>query len=434
MSIDFIAPQIAALVDTERAERLLRIHNAWLAYQGDGPRALPEPEAGEPDDNVRLNFNRQVVDKGVAFLFGKTLGWGAPRKGAEEKLRQFWRHSGGMSFFRKVAKNGGVSGHALVKLQPGRGGGLPRAIPLDPSNWDVEWDDEDIDRVLKFIGQWTSTDESGKVIVRRQRIEWQDDHWQIIDEVSRESGDQWETIGDERWPFEWPNIFHCQNLESPNEFWGTADLEPDVLALVGTLEKLASDMKRVVRLYGHPKPWVSGQDAASIEEVDASIDALLAFPNDNVNVGQLEMSSELGAPIVLWRELKQVLHELTRIPEVATGKLENAGSLSGVALQILYQPLLEKTEEKRDSYGGMAEVIGGRALELMGAGRDLLPTITWPEMLPGDPQLELLTLDTAKELGVVSIRTISERLGFDYDQERERMSQEPDSEPEVPEL
>ena len=65
------------------------------------------------------------------------------------------------------------------------------------------------------------------------------------------------------------------------------------------------------------------------------------------------MQSDLTSSLAYYARLKEALHEVSRVPEVATGKLESTGALSGVALQLLYGPLVQATEAKRLTYGEM---------------------------------------------------------------------------------
>lgn len=424
MSYDAIHAGMLRLVDEEHADRLEAISNRWAAYDGELPLPLPVRD-GEPDDNVRLNAHRLQVDKGVAFLFGQTITLGlgddeSDMDKQEDALRDFWRTSGGQSWFRKLAKNGAVAGHTFAKLTLDNG--KPRAIVLDPSNCEPTWDDNDIDKLTRFRIQWNAYDpERERVVVYRQTYSPEGNGWLILDEISVESGDRWEEIDRQMWAFEWIPIFHAQNRDRPNEFWGSPDLTDDLLALVASIEKVVSDIKRVVRLYGHPKPWVTG---GTFGDVDASIDAALEVANADAEIGQLQLGTELEGPINFYRELKSAWHELSHIPEIATGKVDDIGNLSGLALKILYGPLIEVSEEKRDTYGDLICDLSSRALEMMGHGSELLPTINWPDMVPGDPLVEVQVLDAGQAMGVVSKRTIAERLGFDYEQEVRRLGEE----------
>ena len=158
-----------------------------------------------------------------------------------------------------------------------------------------------------------------------------------------------------------------------------------MLDLIRAVEVLASGMRKIVRHFGHPVPYVIGETAKNLSSVNVALGQLLAVPNKDAKIGQLEMTSELSAIITLYRELRQALHEITRIPEVATGKLENAGALSGVALSILYGPAIELGSELRLSYGPMLANLAARILEL-GGQRNRIVTPQWPNITPEDRQ------------------------------------------------
>jgi len=131
------------------------------------------------------------------------------------------------------------------------------------------------------------------------------------------------------------------------------------------------------------------------------------------------MQSDLASSIELYKRLREALHEISRIPEVATGKLETTGQLSGSALQILYQPLLEKTETKRRTYGDMLVELNRRLLAMGGFGDEVFTTIHWPELLPFDPMQERQAALIDQQLGV-SNDTLLQRLGYDPDLERQK--------------
>jgi hypothetical protein len=131
------------------------------------------------------------------------------------------------------------------------------------------------------------------------------------------------------------------------------------------------------------------------------------------------MQSDLGSSIQLYLRLREAFHEIARVPEIATGRVEGVGSLSGVALQILYQPLVEKTQTKRRLYGDLLVETNRRLLAIGGFGNDLMTTLHWPELIPGDPEAEAKTLILWQQLGV-SQDTILRRLGLDPATEREK--------------
>jgi hypothetical protein len=107
---------------------------------------------------------------------------------------------------------------------------------------------------------------------------------------------------------------------------------------------------------------------------------------------------------------------VTQIPEIATGKQESIGALSGLALQILYGPLVEKTESKRRTYGDMLKEINRRLLDLGGYGPDWRVENDWAEMLPRS-EVELRnTLILDGQMGA-SKKTRLKKLGYNSDTE-----------------
>ncbi len=106
--------------------------------------------------------------------------------------------------------------------------------------------------------------------------------------------------------------------------------------------------------------------------------------------------------------------------------MESVGQLSGVALEILYQPLLEKTETKRLTYGDMLTEINRRLLAIAGYGDELYTELRWQELLPKDNLMQAQAGLALKQLGV-SGDTLVQEAGYDPDVERKKRALEPDN-------
>jgi len=131
------------------------------------------------------------------------------------------------------------------------------------------------------------------------------------------------------------------------------------------------------------------------------------------------MQSDLGNSIEVYKRIKEFLHELSRTPEIATGKLDNVGSLSGLALQILYQPIIEKTNTKRLLYGDMLIELNRRLLAIGGYGEDNYTKIIWPDILPADTTQQINEMRFDKEIGASDYTLLSKR-GYDPELEADR--------------
>jgi hypothetical protein len=153
------------------------------------------------------------------------------------------------------------------------------------------------------------------------------------------------------------------------------------------------------------------------------VDETIVLPGDNAELHNLEMQSDLTSSIEFYLRLKESLHEVARIPEVATGKLDSTGQLSGTALQMLYGPLVQATEAKRLTYGEMLIELNRRLLEMHGSGPAQICALHWPEVLPKNALEERQVAILDEQLGV-SQDTVLTRLGYDADAEKTKKGNE----------
>lgn len=403
--------------DRQRAERITR---AWSIYRGDHPRPLRVRE-GEPDDNVILNLAGLVVDTGVDALFGQEAGIVAePEAQASEArdwLKAAWKANRGMLTLQAAATNGAVSGHAALRLLPASEvARVPaRVLVVDPGMLRVIWAPDDVGVVMAYALCWRTAGEKGQQVERRQVIEREGPIWLITDQERAGTG-KWLTLDVNGWPYPWPPIIDCQNLPEPNAWWGRPDLTADVLDTQAAVNRVLSNAARVQRIHGHPKVWASG--VGDGEALDAAPDEAILLPDPDSKIGTIEPGSHVTDHVELYRVVKASLHEISRIPEITAGRLDNIGQLSGLALQILYGPLVRKTETKRRLYGEMVRTTSQRLLELAGFGPDVAVDLQWPEIVPTDDE-ERATAAEALQRAGVSRATALERIGFDPEAEAE---------------
>ncbi len=409
-------------------DRLLRYDGAWAAYHGNHPKPLAV-RRGQTDDNVIANKARVVVDKSVSFLMGSELTFELDdttkaRTPPEQHLDAVWGTPASMmARLHRLALNGAVTGDPWLKIQRADPN-PPRLIVLDPAMVTAFPSDDDIEDVPKYIIQWNATDQrTGKPIVRRQEHLRADNglSWVITDSQSRPDSNQWIQLRVELWPYDFPALAHCQNLPAPNEFYGVADLEADLIGLIYSRNFSLSNLARIIRLHAHPKTVTTG--AAGVD-VDISVDTMIMLRNPEATIKNLEMQSDLSGALNYDRRLDEALHEQSRTPSVSTGKVESLGPLSGVALGILYQPLVEKTATKRILYGELLAEVNRRLLLIAGLDAAKPTKINWPEMLPGDPLEERQTAQADLTMGVASKQTIAGKLGYDWNQEQDRIKAE----------
>ena len=403
----------ADLGDLDDFEREQRIKRAYNAYFHGGPDTLKRRK-GEVDDNIKINYARLIVDAGVANLFGSQVMVNAPAESGDEvqvAIDQMVIDNNAPLFWQKMGVSGAIGGTAYYRLMVKEDDSI-RWISLDPSTVEMEWDEQDYETVTGYI--ITFIPNAGvNSVARRHLIQRAGDDWVILEQEATD--DDWRTVNEEIWPYTFPPVGHIQNLPSPHEVYGIADLEPDVLDLCDGINRVVSNINRIVRLYAHPRTW--GKMIGDALNMDANPGAVIRLEHPDAMLDNLEMKSDLASSIDLYRRLVAALHETTRIPEVATGKLDSAGQLSSLALRILYAPLLQKVESKRRTYGNGIKEMYGRSLALMGY-EDISVEVVWPDILPVDPEAMRRTALIDSQLGV-SRTTLLEQLGYDPELEAE---------------
>lgn len=450
-------------------ERVRQIAERWTLYNGEHPKPLRvrRSKGGVAiDDNVTPNLVGLFVDKGVSFLFGEPPSFVMPKDGGndndrasgdtgdetdddaeseggvdvspeEQHLDAVWRISRRKTLLQELALNGGVGGHAYLRIVippdiPGAAPRLPYLRALDTANVEVSFDQDDYKLVNAYKVEWLILDEKGQPAVRRQMIEAVDPivgPWTITDYVSKSSvanGLFMQLGAPITWSYPFPPCVDCQNLVVPNEYYGKSDLDGGLDALNASINRVLSNLAKVVRFHGSPKTWASGITTEALAGVVIDPEGIIGLPHPEAELHTLEMESSVESIIAAFDKLKGLLHELGRVPYLDPEKLEGVGTMSGLALKILYGPLLELTSVKRGTYGDLLEETNRRLLAIAGMAKyDPAQQIhtEWADPLPSDPATEATMYEAHERLGV-SQHTIMEKLGYDPEIEKERRADE----------
>lgn len=393
---------------------------ALAIYDGNAPRQLKVRD-GQPDDNLFVNYPETIVEKGVAFLFGKEIGISIGDEtdnSGEDLLDSLWSKEQRQIDLIELATDGAIFGTAYLKIRINEAG-KPVVIVPDPTNFYVECNPNDYREVWKYICQYPRRRDNEKIWYREETV-LESGRW-IIREFESKNGENWTQIGaDIYWKYSFAPVFACKNLPKSKSFYGKSDLHKSVLELCKYLARVDSLIGKIIRVHASPKPYAKGMQKQDLQV--GTEDVLFLGQNAEATLGLLEMSGDLAGAMAFRKMLREALAEISKVPEVASGKVDNIGQLSGFALQILYGPLLEKTDLKRMLYGSMLKQVIAGLLEIAGR-KNVAVQLNWANPLPSNERENTEVGVLQNQIGV-SQNTIQKRLGFDPEHEREMREEE----------
>lgn len=128
--------------------------------------------------------------------------------------------------------------------------------------------------------------------------------------------------------------------------------------------------------------------------------------------------------------LFRMLHDLSETPRTAFG--DSGRDLSGAALEVEIQPLVQKVQRKRRQWDTALTQRADLMLRMMAHHQDMdtsgfgIPTPIWPQILPSDANAAVRNAVSRVQHGLMSRRSAMSALGeHDPDAELRQMESEP---------
>lgn len=418
--------------DMERVA-MMRAYAVRNQYRIGSQRQTMKVKPEQADDNLTLNFTGLIVDRGIAMLFGNGIDFdfGEDENDArDEYIDGMIEANVYPIFLHKLAQLGGTYGTCYVKIMPGAlPNGLPRLVALNPQWLTIDTLPSDMDAAYRYTIQYSAEDEeTEKMVVYREvterlrTIDGFADSWSVKNYVMREnSGGKWELVSDVLWPYEFAPIVHWQNLPEAESVYGDPDITDDMIVIQDAVNFVASNVQRIIRYHAHPKTWGRGFNAAG--QASWGADEMVTINGADAMIQNLEMQSDLASSREFLHYLRGILFDISRTVDLGS-MTDKLGALTNFALRVLYKDALDKLSSKRELYGwGLAEV-NRRCLLLAGIATDTGGEVQWPDPLPLNDVEQAQTIQVDLGAGIVSKQTASEKRGYDWETEQERMEDE----------
>ena len=408
----------------------------WQAFF-DGEQWTGRPLRGE----TRLTFNyaRALIRKIGSYVYSGPLRFAVVADGrddaiasrAERELGQIVRANGLDQLDLDLCVSASVLGDAAIKVTWDALLARPVVVAVDPAAltvWTAGDDPRRMDRLAH--GYWLSGEQletvlgvrfEGWIARKRYRVieTWSGAHWAItVDGVAVQDGPN---------PYGWIPYVIAANNPGSDRFWGESDLI-DLVDICRELNGRMSVLSKVLELSGAP--------IAVLENVDDSDDirvgpgAKWELPEGSrAYLLDLLQGGGVGVHIQYIDLLYRSLHDLSETPRTAFG--DSGRALSGAALEVEIQPLVQKVRRKRQAWDLVHRERNRRVLDLLErfGGVDiggLRETETiWPSVLPSDQDGAVRNAVALVRSGIQSRRTAYAELGgIDPEGELRRIDEE----------
>ncbi|MBA2278192.1 MAG: phage portal protein [Chloroflexia bacterium] len=423
------------LLGPEDEARFGRYRRALAFYGGEqwSERAASASRRGET--RLVVNYARTLVRKVASYVFPAPVRFSVPPEPDEPAVRDAANRAERLlaalgseldlgRLDLALCIDAAVLGDAAVKVTWDAVRGQPRVVAVDPATLSARWapdDPRDLRRMVQVYGLTgegiadlfpdvpRSTGPLGLDAGRGYAVveEWTAERWRLS--VAGQ------LVHDRPNPYGWIPYVVVANDPRPFSFWGQSDLD-DLEDVCRELNRRLTTLARVLELSGAPIAVLENVDGS--EGISVGPGAKWELP-EGARAYLLDLlgGGGVGLHIDYVNLLYRSLHDLSETPRTAFG---DAGrDLSGAALEVEIQPLVQKVGRKRRLWDGfytrrnallldLLERFGGEEL----AGLRRTATI-WPSVLPSDTDGAVRNAVALVGGGIQSRRTAIAALGGD---------------------
>lgn len=450
--------------DKRRVENILRNWNFFEGYHWEEVPDIDTPE-------ITFNYCRTFVNKYVSFELGKgfviststslqstpvTVNDPVPdvrlfpesvdvkngvikpdiKKLVEQTefdfLEQVWDDNNRYSFSIELGQTKSVTGTAWVQV-----GFTPKdelddpfeeypngriRIVVQPTQFCFpEYDQHDKEKIVKFTLMYVIEKEQPTGIlfksVEKTKVLYKE-IWTKDEVVTQVAGEKPITVKNKYGIIPFVPIRNYPIAGKPE---GISDLE-DLIPLNVELNLKKSDISEIIDYHSAPITCVFGAKIGNLEKGANKVWG--GLPKD-AKVANLELNGDMSASMNYVKDIKTSMCEIGGCPESVLGGAESISNTSGVALQYMNLPLIERTRIKRAcTEEGLKKV--NKLIIFIGLKEKLLnkpDSVTMrefldneviiPDTLPKDELLQLQQIEQEMRLSLESRHGAMERLGRD---------------------
>jgi len=408
--------EMRKLADAEIGSRLAEIGKRRGYYEGMFP-----PPLVDTHDNVVINLCRQVIDETAAFLSPNMPSLeldsdGGVTNSDEAMLSNVWMDSGGARLVNQMAVGGGIAGHVFVRVvvQPD---GRVRVINLNAQHVIRWWLASDHLITMGYEIRWRNGTTEYRTDVIRVEGQW------VVRDMYRDhpkgvggivvTNPAWIGEVESVWAYPIAPIVDWQHLPNIGGAYGMDEIPHANMNL--HINKIASDIKSILRYHAYPTTVGTGFSAKDVQET--RINGFLTVPNADAKVYNVEMQSDLASSMMMLDTMRDSFFNLARVV-VVKGGLDTFRGMTNLGIRAAFMPMIAKTAQLRRNYEEGMVALSRLILMIKGVDAEDMPiTVVWGEALPMDQAEELRLIEKQMVLGLMSQETAAGRMGLNYDKE-----------------
>ena len=447
--------------------RLQRIKEAWNFYEGYHWEGIDDLDSAQ----VTFNYCRPFVNKFVAFEFGKGFTINTPsefdslevtvndpivvedvdedhdgvfeeeeklpepiirEKTLQEFLNDVWDSNNKDTLLTELGQTKSITGEAWVKVQYQSPEDLidpfeeyPNGkikLSVVPTQFVFPtFGEHDKDRIESLLVMYPIKSRRETGVLFKRSVEttvlykevWTNE--EIVVYEDKEEVDRMEN------PYGFIPFVQIKNFPIAGRTYGLGDLD-DVIPLNIEYNTKKSDVSEVIDYHSAPITLVYGAKIGNLEKGANKVWG--GLPKD-AKVENLSLQGDLVASNNYINSIRTSMCEIAGIPETVLGGASAISNTSGVALQYINLPLIEKTRVKRScSKDGLERV--NKIILFLSIYHGLIVkpeevsmrsfvnnSVELPDTLPKDELLELQRIEQEMKLAIECRHGALERLGVD---------------------
>ena len=390
---------------------------------------------------LSFNYARTLLRKTVSYVINAPVGISIPASSdaaqratiAEQQFLN-WRDALGLTRFDiALATDALIHGDAAMKITWNAATGLPSVVAVDPGSLTVQTAPDNPRAVDAVRHLYRATprqlqQQFGVQVDRAIDMDKPIPTLEIWTPTSFRVQANNQVLVDIANPYDQIPYVIIANDPQPNRFWGQSDLT-DLMPVCTEINKRMNVFSRILDLSGAPITVLEGVDGT--DGIRIGPGAKWELP-EGARAYLLDLLQGGGADVHLkyMDLLFRMLHDLSETPRTAFG--DSGRDLSGAALEVEIQPLVQKVQRKRRQWDTAITQRAQLFLQMMAHHLPLdisgfgTPVAIWPPILPSDTETAVRTTVTRVQNGLMSRRSAMSTLGeHDPESELRQMAAEP---------